>query len=320
MQKYSNYSCNYLISFIIGFRKLARELHVPWTEYWEFLDAFADFSTFLDLHKLELHLKKQQALQSVQMSMLDSSSDDSESDSGDSSEEYFSCDEDSNEQEIKKYASCDKDFDKKENKDNACACTPTLKCVMTDTLIHNSQGDAAFEDSLGPEDFYNTCNSLAPNHMSYLSGQKILDKSDNKEHTIKFTMDSTAASRKDSETKNTNLDKSFNSLMTELSKEFTSKLTLFSSPREVVKPPQRFSCPDIGICISKNLSAQGFQWIEEHETLDIMIKCADDHSNILADVVICSRKNSLQMTDKNTEIGHYYSHFSSSTTESIFSM
>ncbi|XP_067662926.1 ankyrin repeat and LEM domain-containing protein 2-like [Haliotis asinina] len=41
-------------------RQLAHEMHIPWLEYWEFLDEFVDFSTDKGLQKLEDHFKKQQ--------------------------------------------------------------------------------------------------------------------------------------------------------------------------------------------------------------------------------------------------------------------
>ncbi|XP_071087020.1 ankyrin repeat and LEM domain-containing protein 2-like [Haliotis cracherodii] len=41
-------------------RQLAHEMHIPWLEYWEFLDEFVDFSTEEGLQKLEDHFKKRQ--------------------------------------------------------------------------------------------------------------------------------------------------------------------------------------------------------------------------------------------------------------------
>lgn len=84
-------------------RKLARELRVPWSEYWQFLDAFADFSTPEGLQKLEEHLNKQTARSEILavMQFSQQADEDSSQSSGDSEEDcqqdtYYSCDEELN--------------------------------------------------------------------------------------------------------------------------------------------------------------------------------------------------------------------------------
>ncbi|XP_050415412.2 ankyrin repeat and LEM domain-containing protein 2 [Patella vulgata] len=42
-------------------RQIAQDMHVPWSEYWEFLDAFVDFSTEKGISVLENYLTKQLA-------------------------------------------------------------------------------------------------------------------------------------------------------------------------------------------------------------------------------------------------------------------
>ena len=39
-------------------RKLATDMEIPWTEYWEFLDCFTDLTTESGLNKLEQYLKE----------------------------------------------------------------------------------------------------------------------------------------------------------------------------------------------------------------------------------------------------------------------
>lgn len=46
--------------FVFAFRELAKKLHIPWTEYWAFLDSYIDLSTPEGLAKLEEYLTAQQ--------------------------------------------------------------------------------------------------------------------------------------------------------------------------------------------------------------------------------------------------------------------
>ena len=47
------------------YRELARSMHVPWSEYWDFLDAYVDLASSEGLEKLEKYLQERQPAQST---------------------------------------------------------------------------------------------------------------------------------------------------------------------------------------------------------------------------------------------------------------
>lgn len=150
-------------------RKLARELRIQWTEYWQFLDAFADFSSPDGLQKLESHLRRQQALLVI-LSAMDSaappgsgpdenSADSCEDDS--SQENYFSCDEGSADDSKGKLLS-----------DSFPASHSPAKSVCAELSAEESDGESdVFEDSLGPDDFFDLSGGGT---QKYLFGQRLL--------------------------------------------------------------------------------------------------------------------------------------------------
>lgn len=48
---------NLTITYVI-YRSLARDMHVPWKEYWKFVGDYADFTTSDGLLKLEEYLRR----------------------------------------------------------------------------------------------------------------------------------------------------------------------------------------------------------------------------------------------------------------------
>ncbi|KAL8583378.1 hypothetical protein ACOMHN_035360 [Nucella lapillus] len=327
-------------------RKLAKELKVPWTEYWQFLDVFADFSTQDGLRKLEQHLVKQQ-IQLAVLSAMDSGSSDEESASTGSSEEdsqeecFYSCDEDS--------------VDEKHDNRNASNCQASY------VELANEEGEDVFEESL--DSFFDT--------RSYVFGQRLqLKKTVNnnddvsvsnngkktssestadisttqKKHgnrnsdlwSYRDNMNSGEEERKASETsfvsdttrsfdastsdttrsfdasspstedssdqpeqKRTSdekipstsqtpakaADKSFNTVMTELSDDLDTKL-IFSPEGKVVSTKRHHLVPDVGLCLDKDTAKTVRQARKGH--VDVLIKSRKGTRAFLADVLVHS--------------------------------
>ena len=53
------------VPIVLCYRELARSMHVPWSEYWDFLDAYVDLASKEGLEKLENYLQERQPAQST---------------------------------------------------------------------------------------------------------------------------------------------------------------------------------------------------------------------------------------------------------------
>ncbi|XP_070198136.1 ankyrin repeat and LEM domain-containing protein 2-like isoform X2 [Littorina saxatilis] len=326
-------------------RKLARELHVPWTEYWKFLDAFADFSTPRGLQKLEEHLKKQQTLVSITRSMeADSSCDDgsvsdaSASDSADDSqgEGFFSCDEGTTDEKSDPSKVSQKEVGASETVEVAEEADEDvfedsldsffdsqsyvfgkrlqLKSSNNNKVPQKGKDTKAVSEGMGDVSKTQKKNgdgnsSLWSYRESIASGeheQKLSETSVTSNTTHSFDAssptpdtpsDETGGGKQSSDGKNYEklpgakmstemIDKSFNTMMTELSEEMEVKL-IFSPDGKVVRSPKGRFSPDVGVCLGREIFNKALRNVTRRECpLDIVIKSRKGSKYFLVDVLI----------------------------------
>lgn len=148
---YCNGLSQIVIVSIFMCRKLARDLQVPWTEYWPFLGIFANLSSQDGLQKLELYLKKRKAFAMLLAAMsnaynADSDFKASETDSSnDSSEHFYSCDEEVENENVKHSLL---DQSKETYTKRSCVHQKLAQKELEEDVYYE-----VFEDSLGPNDF-----------------------------------------------------------------------------------------------------------------------------------------------------------------------
>ena len=338
---------SFMLVSVLFHRKLARQLHVPWAEYWQFLDAFADFTTQEGLRKLEEHLNKQQALLAIVAAMERGSSDD-DSASGSSSGET------EDDSELEGYFSCEEGSVTEADSDSSAAGD---KCQTAELVeLFGEEEEDVFEDSL--DNFFDTRGyifgqrlQLKRNNNNNESQEKgrapkvsgsAVDASKAQEKTssgdsslwsYRDTLDSEKEEHRSSETSAThdvthsfddaglspdagsgesdvdqctnrggkgskppaakdsteNWDKSFNTVMTELSEDLEVKL-IFSPDGKVV-PSQRGRqvMPDVGVCLGRKFFATGIPKLRRGECpLDVVIKARKGANTFLADILVHS--------------------------------
>ena len=278
-------------------RKLAQQLHVPWTEYWQFLDAFVDLTSLEGLQRLEQYLYKQCVVHTVEDLFSSSSYEEEDFTSGsdDNSDEelFYSCEEDdfdcgsgvdhSGEQDVDH--SGEQDVDQRVvfsggdggNNDDVfeesyewlcvegndymtgrgvqlprkidCGCGHNgCECYSEDTgTMHNDVSHTALwtyreqvgsleRDNCLPED------SVSSEDISDESGEMELIGDEKR-------MGKHEGAAKCLPSSNGVFEKSFDTVITELSKQFDEKL-IFSPHGPFVTLRSKCQAPDIGFCIS----------------------------------------------------------------------
>lgn len=339
---------------ILFHRKLARELHVPWTEYWQFLDAFADFSTQEGLHKLEEHLNKQRALLAILTAVEAGSSDDdsvSDSSSGESGDDsqlegYFTCDEGSvaeantnnsiagNKHKSSGELSSEDDDVFEDSVDSFCDTQGYVfgQRLQLKTSNNNNKiqekgketkvSESAVDVSKAPEKTSNGNSSL----WSYRDNLDS-EKEEHRPSEISITSDTTHSFDATSPSPNVrsgesevdqhidqheekgeppaakdsaeDSEKSFNTVMTELSEDLEVKL-MFSPDGKVV-PSQRgrLVVPDIGVCLGRKVFPKGIPKLRRGECpLDVVIKSRKGANTFLADVLVHSSHTNTDSDDE----------------------
>ncbi|XP_076446856.1 uncharacterized protein LOC143284097 [Babylonia areolata] len=350
-------------------RKLAKELQVPWTEYWQFLDAFADFSSHDGLRKLEQHLSRQKTLLAVQAAMDREGTPSDEDSAGLSGTD--SCGEGSQEEEEECFYSC---AEEEESGDEKLEDSNSSNC-HTSRLAEEEEEEEeedVFEDSL--DSFSDT--------KSYMFGQRLqlkksmvtthngnngaLPKAGLKASSESIVDTSTPQNKKPSQEKSdlwsyrdntfsegeekkpsetsaaTNTshsfdatnpcaeetsaitpekarapedktkpsapqtparasDRSFNTLMTELSEDLETKL-IFSPEGKVVPSNKRCLVPDVGLCLGKDeVSGAARPALRGRCPVEVLIKYRKGSCSFLADVVLHSSSASNNDDDVSFE-------------------
>ena len=341
-------------------RKLAKDLDVPWTEYWQFLDAFADFSTQDGLQKLDQHLSKQQAVLTILAAMKTvssntdgggSASDSSSGVSGSDSqlEGYFSCDEGSGDEKVNNSSSvargkcrtsevvelAGKDYEDvfedsvdhfydtrgyvfgqrlqlKKNNNNKAQLEGKERKVPDGSGVDNPKtreektggGNSnlwSYRDNVGSEeghrlsetsttsDTTHSFDATSPSpdvqcHESDVDQQTVQRKEEGKKNPA--TEECTPA-----------LEKSFNTVMTELSEDLEARLVF--SPDGKVQSRKGRLAPDIGLCLGREVFAEGVPtWRRGECPLDVVIKARKDCNTFLADVLVHSSHTNVDSDDE----------------------
>jgi hypothetical protein len=326
--------------FVFLIRKLAKDFHVQWSEYWQFLDAFADFSTQVGLAKLEEYLTKQKAHMAILAACRarSSSSDENDDDSDDSSEtdsqaeDYFSCDEESpklgnnfyhNWSQNRRTETTHNDDDDENEvfEDSFDSFHDTQSYVFGQRLqlkpSHHQTGSAVRCDPTdsntqqpvdlsvtphtksggGRRGLWMYRDDCCPNNNAHAADTSLSSDTTNSFDTSnpvslateQASIEVHAGSLSTPTSREKSLEKSFNTVMTELSEDLESKLLIFSPDGQVVAERKSRLLPDLGLCLGHTLCPNSVSSGGKGRCLmEVLVKGKKDGSqnSLLADVLI----------------------------------